>query len=120
MNEQQTMPLTNDDRLWAMLCHLGGFAFFIIPVVGAFLVPLVIWIVKKNESVYVDVHGREALNFQLSCLIYGVICGLLTLVIIGIFLAMLLGLFWVVMIIVASIKSYDGHMYRYPLTIRFF
>src|SRR5438105_972285 len=47
-----------DERMMAMFCHLGG-------ILGGFILPLVIWLIKKDESRYIDYHGKEALNFQI-------------------------------------------------------
>lgn len=90
--------------------------------------PLIVWIMKKDTSAYVERHGRESLNFQISCFIYGVvgsiICFILSFVLIGILLAIVfypaLLIFWLVVVIMASIKAYDGKEYQYPLCIRFF
>ncbi len=53
-----------DARTWAMLCHIGAFAGYIIPF-GHIIAPLVIWLIKKDESPFVDDQGKESLNFQI-------------------------------------------------------
>jgi len=123
MDENKKMD-EKDERTWAMLCHIGAFSGVVIPL-GSFIVPLVIWLVKKEESSFVDDQGKESLNFQISIAIYAVILivmGLiLSLIVIGIFLLFLLvplGLFWIIMIIIAGIKANEGEKYRYPVTIR--
>jgi len=109
---------TKDERMWAMFCHLGGFAIFIIPFVGHILAPLLIWILKKEESAFIDDQGKEALNFQISITIYGFICGILVFLLIGIPILIILGIFSLIMVIIAAISAFDGKPYRYPLTIR--
>ena len=104
-------------RTFGMLCHLGGLAGLIIPF-GNVIAPLVFWLVKKDMYPFVDRHGKEALNFQISITIYAVISGILFLVIIGAFLLPLVGLFSLIMSIVAGIKANSGEEFRYPLCIR--
>lgn len=105
------------ERTWGMLCHLSALAMFIIPF-GNIIGPLVIWLIKKDESSFVDDQGKESLNFQISITIYCLISAMLILVIIGIFLLIGLGVLTIVLIIVASVKSNSGEKFRYPLTIR--
>jgi len=109
---------SRDDRLFGMLCHLTAFSGFVIPF-GSIIGPLVVWLVKKDSSAFVDDQGRESLNFQISIAIYGIISAILIFVGIGIVLSVVVGIFWFVMTIVASIKANEGVAYRYPLTIRF-
>ncbi len=111
--EPQGQEIDRDARMWAMLCHLTG-------LVG-FIGPLVVWLIKKEDSPFVDEQGKEALNFQLTMLIYGIVAGLLSLICIGIILAIALSITALILLIIAAIKANDGHHYRYPpyLIIRF-
>lgn len=104
------------DRVWAMLCHLGTFVTWI-PFAN-FVVPLIIWMIKKDQSPLVNDQGKEALNFQITVAIGYAICIPLLFVLIGLPLIIVLGIFHVVFSIVAAIKSYDGKAYRYPCTLR--
>ena len=106
-----------DEKMWAMLCHLSALAGFIIPF-GNVIAPLVIWILKKDEFPHVDDQGKEALNFQISMTIYFIVGAILIFVAIGIVILPILGIFWLIMIVIASIKANDGEKYRYPFTIR--
>ena len=107
-----------DARMWAMFCHLAGLAGVIIPAIGCVIGPLVVWLIKKEEFPFVDEQGKEALNFQISMFIYGVVAGLLCFACIGFVLAPLVGITDLVFLIIAAIKANDGVHYRYPLTIR--
>jgi uncharacterized Tic20 family protein len=107
-----------DARTWAMLCHVAAFAGYIIPF-GHIIAPLVIWLIKKDESPFVDDQGRESLNFQISISIYAIIAALLTLVVIGAVLLIALVIFDVVMVIIAAVRANSGEQYRYPLCMRF-
>jgi len=122
--------LTNEqERTWGMLCHLAAFAEFIAAPVGNILGPLIIWLIFRNRSPFVDDQGRASLNFQISFLIYGAVLGAVTFVIavatLGLGLLALLPvalLYYVtriVLVIQASVAAYHGERYRYPLTIRF-
>lgn len=118
-NDQKTEvnATKKDEKLWAMLCHLSALVGFVIPF-GNVIAPLIIWILKKEEFPLVDDQGKEALNFQISITIYFIIGIILVFVAIGIVILPLIGLFALIMIIIASIKANDGIKYRYPLTIR--
>jgi uncharacterized Tic20 family protein len=107
-----------DARTWAMLCHIGVFAGYIIPF-GHIVAPLVIWLIKKDESPFVDDHGKESLNFQISMSIYALIGLVLTLVVIGAVLLIAAVIFDVVMVIIAAVRANSGERYRYPLCMRF-
>jgi uncharacterized Tic20 family protein len=86
---------------------------------GHLLGPLIVWLAKRDDSPEIDAHGKEALNFQISMLIYTLVAGVFCLILIGfVFLAIL----WVlnaVFVIIASIQASEGKFYRYPMTIRF-
>ena len=106
---------TNKDaRMWAMFCHLAGLAGMVIPGIGCVIGPLVLWLIKKEEFPFVDEQGKEALNFQITMLIYGVVAGLLCFVCIGLLLAPALAIADLVLLIIAAIKANDGYHYRYP------
>jgi uncharacterized Tic20 family protein len=121
----------SDERILALLCHLGG-------LFTGFVMPLVLWLVKKAESPFVDHHGKEALNFQIflmlpvflllgaggvvmvaavlgaldtmTAILGGVVCTLVFAV---------LALYETVITIIASVAAYRGQSFRYPLTLRF-
>jgi uncharacterized Tic20 family protein len=121
--------ITQETKVWALATHLSALLVCVlpIPIVGSIVIPLVIWLIKKDESPFLDQHGRESLNFQISCWIYAVIifivCFILSFIVIGIFLFFILPpaliIFWIVCIIMASVKAYNGEMFIYPATIRF-
>ena len=69
-------------RQWAAFMHLSLYAFFVLNIFG-FIIPLVLWILKREESEYVDAHGKAILNFILSLVVYGVIYTVLVLVLGG-------------------------------------
>jgi uncharacterized Tic20 family protein len=115
MNETST---SGNIRSWCMACHLSALAGFVVPAFGHVLGPLVVWLIKRGESAEIDAHGKEALNFQISMLIYNLVAGVLCLLLIGFALLAALHILNVVFVILAAIKASEGQMYRYPLTIR--
>jgi uncharacterized Tic20 family protein len=110
--------VTQDERTWAMLAHLSAFLGLVVPL-GFIIAPLVIWLVKREQSAFVADQAKEALNFNITMGIAGIVCLLLTLLLIGVLLLIALGVYWVVLAIVAAIKANEGNAYRYPFTLRF-
>jgi len=105
-------------RTWNVLCHATALAGFFVPWAGHILGPLIVWLVKRNDSPEIDEHGKESLNFQISMLIYNVIAGVLCLVLIGFVILAILHILNLVLVIIASIQASQGKFYRYPLAIR--
>ncbi len=101
----------NDERNLGMLCHLLG-------IFTGFLGPLILWLVKKDESSFLDDQGKEALNFQITLMLGYLISGVLTAVLIGFLMIPVLLIAGVVFCIIAGIKASQGERYRYPLTLR--
>ena len=101
---------SESDRLIIVLTHLGGIFFGFAPSLLVYLV--------KNDG-WVKENARNALNWQLTSLVYYAICWVLVLVIIGIFLPWLIVVLNIVFCLVAAIRSSKGEEYKYPLTIEF-
>jgi len=106
-------------RMWATVCHLCGFAGFIVPWVGNIVGPLVIWLLKREDAEFIDWHGKEAVNFQISITIYAVAAIILVFVVIGFLILPAVAIFDIVCIIMAAVKANNGERWRYPLCIRF-
>jgi len=106
------------ERTWGMVSHLSALAGFIVPF-GHIIGPLVIWLIKKDESPFVDDQGKESINFQISMTIYAIVAALLVLVVIGIFLLIGILILDMVLVIVAAVKANNGEEFRYPLNIKF-
>jgi uncharacterized Tic20 family protein len=116
-SETGATPATQDERTWGMIAHLSALVGVIIPF-GSIIAPLVIWLVKRDQSSYIAEHAKEALNFNITVGIAGVICWILVFVFIGVLLAIALAIYWLVMTIIAAIKANEGQLYRYPFAIR--
>jgi uncharacterized Tic20 family protein len=111
-------PLTPDqERLWGMLAHLLSFVAAYIAL--GFLAPLIVLLVFGQRSAYVRAHAVESLNFNLSWLLYAVVAVILAFLLVGILILIALGIAYLVLIIIASVRANNGEFFRYPLTIRF-
>ena len=112
-----------DTRTWALAAHLSALLCLFIgfPFVG----PLVVYLVKRDDP-FVRRHAAEALNFNLSVMLYAIALGIATIVgllfIVGLLLLplfLVLAIVWIVFLCLAAAKAGQGEEYRYPLTIRF-
>ncbi|EKF72781.1 hypothetical protein A11A3_17010 [Alcanivorax hongdengensis A-11-3] len=106
-----------EERNLAMAAHLLALAGLVVPF-GSILGPLILWLIKKDDSAFVAEQGREALNFNITITLASIVAGLLTLVFIGMLLLPVIVVFWLVMTIMAAMKTAAGEHYRYPLTLR--
>jgi uncharacterized Tic20 family protein len=106
-----------------MIIHLSIMAGYLVPFAG-FVVPVLLWQLKKHEHAQIDAHGRNVANWLLSLLVYAAVAWMMifTLIgaVIGIPALLLLALLNVVFAIVGGIKANDGVVWAYPFTIRFF
>jgi uncharacterized Tic20 family protein len=117
-----TGELTPDDKLWGMLAHLSAL------VAGwfgcSFLGPLIVWLIKKDQSKFVETHAKEALNFHLNILVYILVCVAIGAVTCGFGffvtgpLAAVIGVYSLVMSIIGGLKANNGEPYEYPMTYR--
>jgi uncharacterized Tic20 family protein len=85
---------------------------------GNILGPLVVWLIKRHDSPYIDYHGKEALNFQISLTLYLIASAVLIIVLVGILLIIVVGVAGIVLTIIAAVRASEGEEYRYPMTIR--
>lgn len=107
----QTQDVSQNAKNMALLCHLLGFF-------TSFIVPLIIWLLKKDEDSFIDQQGKEALNFQIAVIIASFVAGLLSFLCIGLLLFPVIGILDLVFVIMACIKSSKGEAYRYPVSLR--
>ena len=109
---------SQEERTWGMLTHLSAFAGLVLPLAGNVLGPLLVWWVRRDQSVFVAEQGKEAVNFNISVTLAAIVSGLLVYVFIGILLGVALFVYWLAMTILAGIRAGEGLHYRYPLTLR--
>lgn len=119
---------TSDERTYAMFIHLSLLGHIVLTFV-AIAIPIIMWAVKKAESPFLDDHGREAINFQISLFIWSILLPILAAIIgvltcgVGLILlipaALLPYILGLVGMIQAAIAANRGEFYRYPMTFRF-
>lgn len=122
---EQVPGLTQEDKTWGLFTHLASLSGYIGVPLGNILGPLVIWLIKKDGSKFLDDQGKEALNFQISVTMYafagGIIGFILSFIGIGFLIFLLVaavGLAGIVFPIIAAVKNNKGEAYRYPATLR--
>ena len=102
---------TSDEKTLAILAHILTF-------ISSFIAPLIIYLVKKDNSAYVAEHAKESLNFQITMFILYIISVVLMLLLIGFLLIWLLSIANIILVIIATIKASENKMYRYPINFR--
>ena len=140
----QTLSPSQSERMWAAGAHVAALIAALLTswmagVAGA-LAALAVWMLVRDKSPFAAAHAKEAVNFNLSMLIYTLVAVVITVLLVGATILTLgIGLLvtapagvalllafaaiavtWFVCSLVAAFKAYDGQMYRYPLTIRLF
>lgn len=115
--EAEVVP-SKEEKTLGVVCVLLQFLGFVFPF-GSLIGPLVLWLVKKDSSRFLDEIGKETVNFQITLLIAVAIGIVLCFVLIGFLLLFAVGVYALVTIIIAAIKANDGVVYRYPVNIRF-
>ncbi|MBM6628977.1 DUF4870 domain-containing protein [Mammaliicoccus vitulinus] len=103
---------SDDDRLFGMLIYLTSFF-------GSFFAPLIIWLIKRDNSPFIDKIGKDYLNFFISYTIWIFVSGLLCIILIGFILIPILSVLLFVFTIIGAIKAYKGETYLPPLSIQF-
>lgn len=110
--------VTEAERLYALFTHLS---LLIVHLIGIPILPaLIMWLIKKDKSPFIDDHGREALNFQISLTIYFVAliplavisCGIGAILAIPMYILAIYGM------VVGAIAAHKGQYFRYPMCIR--
>ena len=106
------------ERQWAMACHLSAFFGLIILPLGAILGPLCIWMLKKKHHPFINNSGKEALNFQISMMLWFLLSLALIRFGVGIFLIITIEVLNIIFIIMATFSAAKGRDFHYPLSIR--
>ena len=127
MNDNQDISKANENiqeywgmplNTYCMLIHLSQLTSIIVPGLGLIL-PIVMWAVNKDKHQDIDMHGKVTVNWLISLFIYSLICGVLTLIIIGMFGLVILAILNFIFAIVAALKANKGELWVYPLSITF-
>ena len=119
----QSSAMENDspspeDRNWCMFIHLSQFCVYIIPIAGL-IAPLILWLMKKDGSALIDLHGRIVMNWIITEFILVIVFVILCFVIVGI--PLLLGLLVVSFVfpILGAVKVQNGETWIYPFSFKF-
>jgi len=110
--------VTDEEQTWGVLVHASALAGLAIPF-GNVLAPLLLWLVKKDESEFVDASGTEAINFQLTWTLLLLGASLTILVGVGLLIVPVIAVAWLVLVVLATIRASEREVYDYPLTIDF-
>lgn len=119
LNHNSSKPQSSiDPNQYSMFIHLSQF-------LGVFtgiglVAPVILWLIKKDESPIIDNNGKIVINWILSFLIYAACAGILCFIVIGIPLLIALGICDFIFIILGSLKASSGVLWKYPLSIEFF
>ncbi len=109
---------TPEERSYAMWVHLSAFLGYLIGPLGV-IMPVILW-TSRRGSLFIDDHGREAVNYNISIWIYTMIAGLLVMAAgLGCLLLPAIVIFDIIVKILAATRATAGMYYRYPITIRF-
>ena len=111
MDNYQFESVSHDDKTFGMLAHVLG--------IISFIGPLVIWLIKKDQSQFVDENGKSALNFQLTMLIAFLIGGVLQIILIGFVINAVLTVLNIILCVVNGMRAYNGVVPEYPYSIPF-
>ena len=111
------------ENSYAMLTHLSPLAGYVIPF-GNIIGPLVMWLIRRDQSPFLERVGREALNFQITVMLAVAVC------VVGIFVTFGIGIILfgpilavimiadIILIVMAAIAANEGREYRFPACLR--
>lgn len=104
---------SSDDRLMGTLIYVLRFF-------TSLIAPLIIWLIKREDSPFIDKTGKNYFNFLLSYMIWLIVASIAMFIIIGFILFPIIAILNFIFTIVAAVKAYNGEDYLPPLSIRFF
>ncbi len=109
--------LSKDERNWAMIAHLSALL-FLVSGIGGILGPLIVYLIRRDDMPFAAQQAKEALNFQITMFLLGIVAWILVLVLIGFVMLAILCVIDVVLTVIAAIKAGEGVAYRYPFNLR--
>lgn len=110
--------ISDAEKQYAMFIHISQFAGVIIPGLG-WILPLILWLTRKDTSSYIDANGKIVMNWIISCFLYAIGASILIFILIGIPLLIALGVCSLVFTIIGAIRANEGILWAYPLSIKF-
>lgn len=104
-------PLSEaDERLYASLSSAGNIIF---PLIA----PLIVWLIFRERSAFVDTEAKKALNFGILAVIVYIVGAVLALILIGVLISLAMFIVAVIFGIQAAIKNNKGESYKYPFSL---
>jgi uncharacterized Tic20 family protein len=120
VNEDTTKPsVDRQAQIWGMACHLSALVAMTGLPLGHIFGPLIVWLIKKKTHHFIYEQGKESLNFQLSMTLYTLVIAPLIYIKIGMVLIFVLVVINFILVIIASLRAYQGEIFQYPFKIRF-
>jgi uncharacterized Tic20 family protein len=110
--------LLREDRNLLMITHLMQLIDFATVGVGGFIVPLILWQTQKDKVIDMNEHGKAIMNFQLSMIIYALVCVPLVFLGIGILGLIAIGLLEIAFPIINGLKASKGEPIDYPFSLK--
>ena len=111
--------MMRDDRSLIIMAHLSQLV-TLLTGFGSLILPLILWVTQKDKVYQMDAHGKKIINFQLSLIVYCIICVPLILLFgLGLLGFLLLGIVAIVFPVINAIKASNGDTPSYPLSIKF-
>lgn len=121
----------SQERTWILIIHLSGFLGGLVLGFGCLIVPLVLWLLKRDASPRIDLHGKEVVNFQISLVLFGFVIlaiGAVAAFALGMAIFLAIPLVWLVFAglflcqwicgIIGTVKASEGKDFLYPLNLR--
>ncbi len=119
MEEMEPSAPNKETNTWALILHLSVLSGLVVPMAGL-IVPVVIFILKKDQIPGLIPHGHVVFNWLISVVIYAIISFILLFVGIGALLLAVLAILSLVFPIIGAVKASEGQVWPYPLSIKFF
>jgi uncharacterized Tic20 family protein len=116
MPSEQAPARDKETNQWAMFIHFSILAGWVVPIAGL-VVPIILWQLKKDDLPGIVPHAHIVLNWIITSLVYGAICLVLMLVLIGVLGFIALGVITVIYAIIGGLKANEGEVWEYPGTI---
>ncbi|MDT0557406.1 DUF4870 domain-containing protein [Ichthyenterobacterium sp. W332] len=108
-----------EDNQLLMITHLSQLLLYI-TAVGSLIVPLIIWVTQKDKVYQMDEHGKRIINFQISLIVYSIICVPLILLFgLGLLGFIFLGIIALIFPIMNAVRASNGEPPSYPLSLNF-
>lgn len=107
-----------EDKKWGMVIHLAALIAVLLPL-GLVLGPLFVWLLKRNDSEFLNTQGKNAINFQLTVLLAAFILVVLSVLIRPLMaIALLVGIAGLIFAIIAGIEANKHVTYQYPFSLK--